>query len=98
LRLLDGGVDHQVVAGPADHGQRDAGDPRVLLVGAQGRAEVAAAADRLVDGGDAEGGERVDRRQVGAGRIGDDDVQHERVLSLSVGCPWRGVSLGRDST
>ena len=39
LGLLDGGVDHQVVARPADHGERGAGDAGALLVraGSPGR-------------------------------------------------------------
>src|SRR6202020_1153737 len=67
LRLLDGGVDHQVVARPADHGQRDAGDPRALLVRAQGGPEVPAAADGLVDGGDAVRGGGGHRPGIGGG-------------------------------
>src|SRR5690606_5988666 len=74
--LLDGCVDHQVVARPAQHGDGRAADARALLDRPQVGAEVAGAAERLVHGGDAELGERVDVGEVGARRVGDDDRLH----------------------
>src|SRR5580704_3157499 len=85
--VLDRGVDHQVVTRPAQHGQRGARDARALLVRPDGRAEVAGAADRLVDGGDAVFGQLAYLVEIGARRVGDDDVQHvwePRFLSVTV--------------
>ncbi|KUL65866.1 hypothetical protein ADL28_05805 [Streptomyces violaceusniger] len=70
--LLDRGVDHQVVAGPAqrrDHGARYA---HVPLDGAQTRAEASGAAHGLVHRGHAIPPQGVHVLGPGAWRIGDD--------------------------
>ena len=82
--LLDRRVDHQVVAGPAQHGDRRPAGPRAVLDRAEAGPEVPGPADRLVHGGDAELGELVHDAEVGPGHVGDDDVAHQ--LSLSVTC------------
>ena len=84
LALFHRRVDHEVVAGPAQRGDRGPADSGSGLDGAQARAEVPGPADRLVHGGHPKCGQLVHDAQVGAGRPGDDHVAHQ--LSLSVTC------------
>src|SRR5262245_43762855 len=77
--LLHRRVDHQVVTGPADHGDRGTADPRAQVDRADPRPEVAGAAHRLVHGGDAKGGQRVDFAEVCARAAGDHHVPHRSV-------------------
>ena len=57
--LLDGGVDHEVVPGPAQRGDGGTADPRPVLDRAQAGTEVPGPSDGLVHGGHAERGQLV---------------------------------------
>src|ERR1700722_501607 len=83
LALLHRGVNHQVVAGPADDGDGRAADSRPWVDRAQARPEVARAADGLVHGGDTELGQPGDLRRIGSRAAGDDDVPHVSILVTS---------------
>ncbi len=62
--LLHRGVDHEVVAGPAQHGDGGTGDPHALLDGADPRAQQPGPSHGLAHGRDAEPGQRVDVLQL----------------------------------
>ena len=76
--LLDGDVDHQVVARPAQHRHRGAADPGARPGGPQLGAEVADPAHRLVHGRHAVLAEGVGVADVRARRIGHHDGPHAR--------------------
>ena len=74
--LLDGRVDHEVVAGMAEHGHRPAGDAAARVDGAQVGGEHPGAALRLVRGRHAHPGECRDGLGVGETAAANDDVAH----------------------
>lgn len=74
--LLHRGVDHEVVAGPAQHGDGGTGDPYALLDGADPRAQQPGPSHGLAHGRDAEPGQRVDVLQLRLRGVGDDDAAH----------------------
>jgi len=85
LALLGRRVDHEVVAGPAQRGDRGPAGPRPGLNRAQRRPQVPGPADGLVHGGHAQPGELVDQGQVRARHAGDDHVAHQASLSVTCG-------------
>ena len=74
--LLDGRVDHEVVAGMAEHGDRPAGDAAARVDRAQVGGEHAGAALRLVRGRHAHAGQGRDGVGIGESAAADDDVAH----------------------
>ena len=71
--LLDGDMDHPVVAGRGRDGHGRAGDPRAGEDRAQAVAQQARASLRLVHGGDAGVGQAVDDRRLGAWDLSADN-------------------------
>ena len=88
--LLDGDVDHQVVAGPAHHGDRGSGGADARLDRAELRTGQADAAHRLVHRRGAETRQGVHIGQRGLLRVGDHQrPPHARTpVFTSVGSPW----------
>ena len=74
--LLHGRVDHEVVAGMAEHRDRAAGDAAARVDRAQVGGEHAGAALRLVRGRHAHAGQCRDGVGVGESAAADDDVAH----------------------
>lgn len=80
--LLDGGVNHEVVTRPGQHGDGGARDADALLDGAQTGPEQAGTAHGLVHGRGAVSGDRLDVLRVRLRRAGDDHAAHASSLAI----------------